>query len=479
MEEGTQSWWIAILFGVLPLLVWILWSWNELWFLIPLKAHSGSTKLPPGHMGLPFIGEMLSFLWYFNIVRRPDDFITSKRNRYGDGVGMYRTYLFGSPSIIGCSPAFNKYVLQSSDLFQQKWPSTELFGLHALAIVEGKPHTRLRSYLTNAINRPDALKKITTIIQPHIVSSLRSWAEKGRITFENISNMFVSFKPGPILDVMDQYFSGLLRGVRAQPSKIPGTAFYHAFQCRKKLDAIFREELEKRKQSGSMSKDKNDLMEGLMVMRDEEGKLLGDDEVLDNMITLLFGGYESTSTAIMWALYYLGKHHDVVQKIREEILALGKKGDYYITSEDLAQLKYTNKVVEETLRMANISPFFFREVKEDTSYQGYKIPKGWNIILWTRYLHTDAKNFDDPMNFNPERWNEPPKPGTNQVFGAGMRFCPGNTLARLQIAIFIYHLVPGYTWELINPDAKIKYLPHPALEDGLKIAFSTIGDEIL
>ncbi|KAK1263598.1 Ent-kaurenoic acid oxidase 1 [Acorus gramineus] len=51
-------------------------------------------------MGVPFFRDKLSFLWFFKIVGRPDDFIRAKKERYGEGVGMYKSHLFGEPSII-------------------------------------------------------------------------------------------------------------------------------------------------------------------------------------------------------------------------------------------------------------------------------------------------------------------------------------------------------------------------------------------
>ncbi|XXG64216.1 hypothetical protein AAC387_Pa05g2222 [Persea americana] len=69
----------ALELGASPLFIWLVWSWNEVRFLLPLKLRSNGAALPAGHMGLPSLGEMLSFLWYFKIVRRPDDFILSKR----------------------------------------------------------------------------------------------------------------------------------------------------------------------------------------------------------------------------------------------------------------------------------------------------------------------------------------------------------------------------------------------------------------
>ncbi|KAI3941735.1 hypothetical protein MKX01_018325, partial [Papaver californicum] len=75
----------------------------------------------------------------------------------------------------------------------------------------------------------------------------------------------------------------------------------------------------------------------------------------------------------------------------------------------------------------------------------YKIPKDWRIIIWLRHLHTDPRNYNAPMSFNPDRWNGSAKPGAFQVFGGGARICAGNKLARVQIAFFLHHLTIRYT----------------------------------
>lgn len=94
---------------------------------------------------------------------------------------MYRTHLFGSPSIITCFPAVNKFVFQSSDIFTLVWPSNDLLGHKSLFAVHGKSHERLKSYITKVINQPDALRGIALLLQPHMIASLESWAQKGRI----------------------------------------------------------------------------------------------------------------------------------------------------------------------------------------------------------------------------------------------------------------------------------------------------------
>ncbi|XP_004301171.1 PREDICTED: ent-kaurenoic acid oxidase 2-like [Fragaria vesca subsp. vesca] len=403
--------------------------------------------------------------------------------RYGDGVGMYRTHLFGSPTIITCFPDVNKYVFQSEETFFLDWPRVELMGQNSIVAVHGPAHVRLRRYVIGVINRPDSLRHIAQVVQPRMIAALKSWAQKGRIkaydeakkvTFENIGKLFASLEPGPLLDTIDDLFTGLIKGIRAQPFNIPGSACHHARQCRKKLDAIFWMELEKKKKN-QKEVSTNDLMDGLMQIKDDEGNKLGDQEVIDNIVSLVVAGYASTSLASMWAIYYLAKFPNVLQKLREENMAIRKtkEGDF-ITSEDVSKMKYTNKVVEETIRMANIAAFIFRTATKDAEYKGYIIPKGWQVIVWVRYLHTNSEYFDDPMCFNPNRWNDPARPGTYQVFGGGSRICAGNMLVRIQLAVFLHHLSTAYEWKLLNPNAEMVYLPHPTPIDRVDVSFKRI-----
>ncbi|KAK2993495.1 hypothetical protein RJ640_015179 [Escallonia rubra] len=165
--------------------------------------------------------------------------------------------------------------------------------------------------------------------------------------------------------------------------------------------AIFRNELEKKKKVDT--KDVNDLMDGLLQLEDKECKKLCDIELLDNIIGFVLGGYESTSLSIMWALHYLAKYSIVLKKLRklkEENMPFSKrKNKELVTRDDLARLKlYTSKVVEETLRSSSITTFLFRTATKDAKYKGYKIPEGWKVLLWVKYLHKNPENFEDPIN---------------------------------------------------------------------------------
>ncbi|KAK3440096.1 hypothetical protein EUGRSUZ_B00405 [Eucalyptus grandis] len=251
----------------------------------------------------------------------------------------------------------------------------------------------------------------------------------------------------------------LMLGFRAQPFNIPGTAYRYALQCRKKLVEIFRAELERRKRK---QHEWSDLMDEVIQIENENENKLSDDGVVDNIVSLIMGSFESISSACTWAFYYLALHPDVLRKLREENLAFTKnKIGELIASEDVTKMKDTSKVLEETLRLANVSAFVFRSGDPDVEYQGYVIPKGWKVIVWLRYGSTDSRNFEDPLCFNPDRWNKPARVGAFQVFGGGSRICAANMLARMQIALFLHHLY-----------VKTTYLPYPKPADGVKIVLS-------
>ncbi|XP_071736335.1 ent-kaurenoic acid oxidase 2-like [Rutidosis leptorrhynchoides] len=476
--------WFAVLMGAVTLVGWLLWWWNDVRYGRLVMATLGEgKKLPPGHMGFPIIGDLLQFLWYFKFFRRPDDYIGSKRKKYGDGVGIIRTHLFGKPSVIVFLPTTCKHVFRDDKSFILIWKNIEIVGETSLVAVHGKAHFRIRSFVSRSINKPDALSRIALAVQPRMISALQSWVKKHKVvaykevkkvTFQNIGKYFASLEPRRTLDELEECFAGMVKGFRAYKLNIPGTAFHHALQCRKRSMLIFKDELEKRKKiHARSSRPINDLLDGLMNLKDDEVYYLSDTEILDNIVSLLVSGFETTVLVTTWAIYYLAKYPKVLQKLRDENMSLkNNKNGQLVTSDEILKSKYTIKVVEETIRLANVVPFVLRTATKNVSYKGYTIPKGWNMIMW--YLHTNTENFDDPMCFNPDRWDAPKKPVTYQPFGGGIRHCVGNMLARLQVALILHHLSTGYKWGLENPDAKMRYLPYPMLEDLVEITIENL-----
>ncbi|GJS41537.1 cytochrome P450 [Tanacetum coccineum] len=100
---------------------------------------------------------------------------------------MYKTHLFGKPSVIVISPLATKYAFRAEESFIIEWPNVEIIGKNSLGAVHGKEHVRIRSFVSRSINHLDALRQISCLVQPRMVSALQSWAEHGTInSYEEI-----------------------------------------------------------------------------------------------------------------------------------------------------------------------------------------------------------------------------------------------------------------------------------------------------
>jgi ent-kaurenoic acid hydroxylase len=178
------AWWLGILLGAVPLLAFAVWHCNDAFYCaaFALRRRGLDRRLPPGHMGLPFFGETGAMLWRFKVTRRPDGFIETRKKAYGEGVGMYRSHLFGHPTIVVCLPSVNRFVLQAHDSFWVRWPAKDLLGLSSMFNAEGSAHTRIRGYVVASFSQPRSLRNIARVAQPRVAAALRSWAEKGTIT---------------------------------------------------------------------------------------------------------------------------------------------------------------------------------------------------------------------------------------------------------------------------------------------------------
>lgn len=94
-------------------------------------------------------------------------------------------------------------------------------------------------------------------------------------------------------------------------------------------------------------------------------------------------------------------------------------------------------------------------------------------VLWTAFgTHYDPKYFEDPMSFNPGRFQEPTQPYAYVAFGGGPRLCAGYQLAKLNILVFVHHVVTRYNWSLENPDEPITADPLPFPSQGMPIRIS-------
>jgi cytochrome P450 len=208
---------------------------------------------------------------------------------------------------------------------------------------------------------------------------------------------------------------------------------------RAELDQILRPVLEKQK-SAAISGQSSML-----------NLLSGEEGILDEMVTFMLAGHETTATALMWAWYLLARNPEVEARLHTELDGIADE----IGIETLPQLPYTGMVFQEAMRLYPPALAFARRAKEDLQLGGYTIPKGSSVFISPYITQRNPLYFEEPLEFRPERWASYAGPKFAYFpFGGGAKMCIGEPFARLEGVIALAIL--ARRWKLENTD------PEPA-----------------
>jgi cytochrome P450/NADPH-cytochrome P450 reductase len=196
--------------------------------------------------------------------------------------------------------------------------------------------------------------------------------------------------------------------------------------------------------------DTTDLLGRMLTGVDKQtGERLPDENIRAQCITFLVAGHETTSGLLSFAIYYLMKHPDVLERARAEVgQVLGNTAEP--TFEQVIRLRYVRQVLDETLRLWPTAPAFTRYPYEDTVLGGrYAIPAGTVITVFTPGVHRARSIWgDDADAFNPdhvaaERLAAVP-PNAYKPFGSGQRACIGRQFALQEAALVLGMLVQRF-----------------------------------
>ncbi|KAE8009895.1 hypothetical protein FH972_006301 [Carpinus fangiana] len=183
----------------------------------------------------------------------------------------------------------------------------------------------------------------------------------------------------------------------------------------------------------------------------------GDDfsskQLRDDLMTMLIAGHETSAAVLTWTFYLLSKEPSVMSKLQEEVDSV--LGDQFPTIEDMKKLKYTTRVINESLRLYPQPPVLIRRSLEDDVLGKYPIRRGEDIFISVWNLHRSPKLWDDASKFKPERWPlDGPNPNeTNQnfrylPFGGGPRKCVGDLFASYETVVALAMLVRQFNFQL-------------------------------
>ncbi|XP_015889882.2 3-epi-6-deoxocathasterone 23-monooxygenase CYP90C1 [Ziziphus jujuba] len=482
---------------------WVLVGILVGWYLYKIKKKNREENklgVPKGNLGWPFVGETLDFI-ACGYTSKPVSFMEKRRSQYGK---VFKTHLLGTPIIVSTDADVNKVVLQNhGNIFIPAYPKSirELLGKYSILQINGNLQKRLHALLGGFLRSPQFKARITRDVENSVKLCLFPWKdmhlvrvqdETRKITFEVLVKVLMSVCPGEDLNCLKRDFGEFIKGLICLPIKLPGTRLYKSLKAKERMLRIVRRIVEERKLAMENSQEDGTPKDAVDVLLQDDG--VGDysnetqglslDFITGNIIEMMIPGEETVPMAMTLAVKYLSDCPVALQELREENMELKQKiddacGNYSWI--DYMSLPFTQNVISETLRMANIINAVWRKALKDVEIKGFLIPKGWCILASFTSIHMDEENYENPYEFDPWRWNC--KTGiasannNNSIFtpfGGGQRLCPGLDLSRLELSIFLHHLVTTYRW--VAEKDEIVHFPTVKMKKKLPITVTSISN---
>jgi cytochrome P450 len=284
---------------------------------------------------------------------------------------------------------------------------------------------------------------------------------------------------GKALTTVRKYSKRLQSPIGHVLDKIPVLpAVKGAREAKKQLDSLIYQLIaDRRRWEGDSDNSKShdqDLLSRLMQAQDlvspnnNNQEKMSDKQVRDEVMTIFIAGHETTANALTWTFYLLSQNQDVERKLHDEINSvLGDSSDNSVgnripSANDIPKLQYTEKVLRESMRLYPPVWTIGRYVENDYYVGEYTIPAGSSILMSQYVMHHNPKYYEEPEQFNPDRWTEQFKTHLPRFsyfpFGGGIRGCIGEPFAWIEGVIIIATIAQKWTMRLL-PSQRIKLDP--------------------
>ncbi len=209
--------------------------------------------------------------------------------------------------------------------------------------------------------------------------------------------------------------------------------------------------------------DRGDLLSMLVQARDElDGQGMSDQQLRDEVITMFLAGHETTANVLSWTWYLLARHPQIEARLHEEVdrVLAGRPP----TAADMPKLVQTERVILETMRLYPPAFVIGREAIEECAVGGYRLAAGTTILMSQWVVHRDARWYEEPLCFNPDRWAPEVAERLPKYayfpFGGGPRICIGNRFAMLEAVLIVATMAQQVRFKLAEGQDVV---PWPAI----------------
>ncbi|RLU81177.1 cytochrome P450 [Streptomyces griseocarneus] len=406
-----------------------------------MRPRTEAPALPTAPGALPGLGHVLPLL------RDPLAFMTSLSS-LGDVVGIR---IANMPAYVVTDPELVRRVLVTSDHdFTQGRVYDKLaqFLGEGVGTTSGRKHRRLRRLVQPAFHR-DRIAEYADTMRATAEDMVAGWRPGQEIAVDSAMNdmaltavtacLFTSAMDARASaefreSILTLFHGAVLRTLLPtawEKLPTPGNRRYRraAAVANRIIDrtiSVYR----------SPGHERDDMLSLLLAARDDDGDGLTDQQIRDQVITFLFAGVETTGATVAWALHEIGRHPAVEKQLHAELDSV--LGGRPPTWRDLCELRYTSRVVQETLRL-HAPWLILRRTLHEVRLGDAVLPAGAEVVYSPYALQRDPRHFTAPRQFDPDRWLDEraaghPR-GAHIPFGAGAHKCVGDVFATTEITI--------------------------------------------
>ena len=399
---------------------------------------------------------------------RPLEYLEAAAKEYGDvftmrSLGFPPTVVLNNPQAIQEIFTADPHQFDSAEGSKILQP---IVGNNSLILLDGDRHQRQRKLLMPPFHgeRMKAYGKLICEIAEQV---MKSW------TIGNIQPVYPAMQEISLRVILRAVF-GIDEGARFQQLRQLLVSMLDAFNSpltstviffpilqqdlgdwsfwgrflrqRQQIDELLYSEIRERREQPDSNR--TDILSLMMSASDENGQLMTDVELRDELMTLLFAGHETTASSLAWAFYWIHHLPEVREKLLKELESIGSDPD----PTEIARLPYLTAICSESLRIYPIVLFSFaRIVKSPIEIMGYKFDPGTVLTACVYLTHHREDIYPDSKSFKPERFLERQfSPYEFIPFGGGSRRCIGWALALLEMKLVLATVLSRYEMALTD-----------------------------
>jgi cytochrome P450 len=381
---------------------------------------------------------MQTMRWFY----RPIPFMEDCRRRYGEAFSV-KFIGFRTPLVMFSDPAAVKAVYTERDNGLPPGRNLvlePLLGTRSVLLLEGAEHLSRRKLMLPSFHG-ERMRAYEAVMEEVVQREIDSWPLRAEfavhprmqaITLEVILRAVFGVSDPARLERLRGLLRRILQMTAAPALQLLGFATrplgergpYGRFErLRREADAELFSEIAARRADPDLA-EREDILSALVSARFEDGEPMGDEEIRDQLMTLLLAGHETTATALAWSFDLLLRNPDPLARLRDELA----------TPEDA----YLRATITESLRLRPVVPIAGRRLARDLEVDGLRLAAGTDLSPAIWLTHTRPDLYPEPYAFRPERFlAEGPDTYGWIPFGGGVRRCLGAAFAEFEMRVVL------------------------------------------